>query len=112
VRIHDLSRRLDVRDTRQLVAPLAQLRWLSRLPVVVRTRFSVTLGSNKLFDEWLKRLRPMTVTLGVFEQPFLELQFLLGSRRNRGVAGVDDESRVFTLGRNVVVRSSRIPYCG
>jgi hypothetical protein len=111
VKIHFLSRGLDVRDTRQLVAPLAQLRWLSRLPVVVRTRFSVSLGSDKLFDEWLKSLWPVTVALGVFEQPFLELQFLLGSRGDRGVACVDDETRVLTLGRDVVVRSSRIPYC-
>jgi hypothetical protein len=80
--------------------------------VVVRTRFPVSLGSDELFDEWLKSLWPVTVPLGVLEQPFLELQFLLGGSGDRGVACVDDETRVFTLGRNVVVRSSGIPCYG
>lgn len=105
-----LSRRLDVRDTRQLVTPLTQLWRRPRLPLVVRARFPVPHRRHEFFDERLKRLRPVAVALGVLEQPFLELEFLLGRGRDGCVASVDDESGVFTLGRDVVVRSSGVPY--
>jgi hypothetical protein len=106
-----LDRRLDIGNTRQLVTPLTQLWRRPRLPVIVRTRLPISHRRHKLFHERLERLWPMTVSLGVLEQPFLQLQLFLCCCRNWGIAGVDDESRVFTLGRHVVMRSSRIPYC-
>lgn len=106
---HHLDRRLDIRNARQLVSPLAQLRRLPRLPVIVRARFSVPLGSHKLLDERLKCLRPVAVALGVLEEPLFELEFFLCCGGHGGVACVDDESRVFTLGRDIVVRGSGVP---
>jgi len=68
---------LDVRDTSKLVASLAQLWGLARLPCVVRVGLAVALRLQEGLDEWLESHGPVAVTVLLLEQFLLADQILL-----------------------------------
>lgn len=107
--LSSLSFSLDVWNTSQLVASLAKLWWLARLPCVERIRLAVTHGRQVLLDERLKSHGPVAVTMLLLEQLLLELEIILGCCRDWQHADVDNKSVSVLLGRSVVVRSARIP---
>ena len=104
-----LSLSLDVRDTGKLVASLAQLRGLARLPCVVRVGLAVALGLQEGLDEWLKSHGPVAVAVLLLEQLLLADQILLSGCRDGKHADVDNESVSVLLGRGVVVRGTAVP---
>jgi hypothetical protein len=104
-----LSLSLDVRNTSKLVASLAQLWGLARLPCVVRVGLAVALRLQECLDEWLKSHGPMAVTVLLLEELLLADQVLLGCCRDWQHADVDNESVGVLLGRGVVVRGAGVP---
>ena len=103
------SRSLEVRDTRKLVASLAELGEFSGLPRVHWVYLAIPLWRDVFFDERLESHWPVAVALCVLKAPLLDCELLLRSSRDGKIARVDDESCAVAFWRDIVVRCAGVP---